>query len=236
MPNPVAITVSAPESETALLARARELGGTTVQAAAERLNLVPPADLSRHKGWLGQLVEKALGAEGGSRAGPDFARLGVELKTLPILSGCKPAESTFVCTVRLGLVADMEWKDSLVESKLSRVLWIPVEADKAVPLSQRRFGSPLLWSPSREEEAVLRADWEDLIARIAIGETGSITAHSGKWLQVRPKAAHGRTTRRAINEAGAAYTANPKGFYLRTAFTQRLLDTHYLMVNAAPQT
>ena len=41
--------------------------------------------------------------------------------------------------------------------KLSRVLWVPVEGARHIPLAERRVGSPLLWSPSEEEERLLRA-------------------------------------------------------------------------------
>jgi DNA mismatch repair protein MutH len=151
----------------------------------------------------------------------------VELKTLPVDARGKPRESTFVCTIELDQIVDLEWTESRVARKLSRVLWVPVEADAGVPLGERRVGEPLLWSPNAEDEALLRFDWEELAGLIACGRTESVSAHVGHYLQVRPKAANSHVTRRVVDASGFSYSANPRGFYLRTRFTERLLREHY---------
>lgn len=80
-----------PRDEAELLARARALRGRPVE----------PSGLHR-KGKTGELVERALGAHGGSTATWDFPDLGVELKTIPVdARTAMPRESTFVCTVSL---------------------------------------------------------------------------------------------------------------------------------------
>jgi len=219
--------VEPPASEAALLERARELAGTNLGEIAGRFGLGVPDTLLRAKGWVGMLVERALGASAGSRSEPDFPALGIELKTLPIDASGQPRESTFVCTVELSRIPEIEWDESRVKKKLDRVLWFPVQADRAIPMHQRRLGEPLLWTPAPAEEAALRFDWEDLAGRIACFGTESVTAHLGQFLQVRPKAAHSRVKTRVIDGAGEAYAANPRGFYLRTAFTQALLTKHY---------
>lgn len=183
--------------------------------------------MARAKGWVGNLIETALGASAGSRAEPDFPELGVELKTLPIDRDGQPRETTFVCTIELSRIPEIEWPESRVKKKLSRVLWIPVEADPLLPIAERRVGAALLWSPDAEEEAELRFDWEELAGQIACAGAASVTARIGKYLQVRPKAAHGGVRRRVLDGAGEVYAANPRGFYLRTCFTSALLRKHY---------
>ena len=219
--------VPAPQSEAELVARARAIAGRTLREIADRLGEPVPPDLKRHKGWVGSLLERQLGASAGSRAEPDFPELGVELKTLPVDARGRPRESTFVCTIELERLAEMEWAESRVALKLARVLWIPVEADAALALGERRIGAALLWSPSDEDEALLRFDWEELAGLIACGQTESVTAHLGRYLQVRPKAANSHVKRRVVDSDGLAYSANPRGFYLRTQFTERLLAAHY---------
>lgn len=218
---------SAPGSEAELLARARALAGRTLGEIAEGLGQSVPLDLKRHKGWVGALLERQLGASAGSRAEPDFPGLGVELKTLPVDARGRPRESTFVCTIELERLADLEWAESRVALKLARVLWVPVEAQATLALGERRVGEPLLWSPSAEDEALLRFDWEELAGLIACGQTESVSAHLGRYLQVRPKAANSRVKRRVVDSDGFSYSANPRGFYLRTQFTERLLAAHY---------
>ena len=77
------------------------------------------------------------------------------------------------------------------------------------------------------DEADLRFDWEELAGMIGTGDIERITGHFGRYLQVRPKAAHSRVRRRAVDEDGAPFDAMPKGFYLRTSFTARILARHY---------
>jgi DNA mismatch repair protein MutH len=219
--------VAAPRSEPELFARAESLAGRTLREVADAASVEVPPDLRRMKGWVGQLVERVLGATAASRAAPDFESLGVELKTLPVGQDHVPVESTFVCTIDLVRIGDTEWEGSLVRRKLSRVLFVPVEGDRAIPLASRRIGTPLLWSPTDDEEAALRFDWEELAGLIGRGDVEAITGHLGQHLQVRPKAANARSLRRGLDVDGSSFATLPRGFYLRTSFTARLLRDRF---------
>lgn len=146
-----------------------------------------PRDLKRDKGWIGILLEIWLGASAGSKPEQDFAALGVELKTIPIDAFGRPLETTFVCVAPLTGNSGVTWESSHVRHKLKRVLWVPVEGDRAIPLADRRVGAPLLWSPSEEEERQLRMDWEELMDLIVLGQVERITARHGEVLQLRRK-------------------------------------------------
>jgi DNA mismatch repair protein MutH len=216
-----------PDTRAELLARARLLSGQTLGAVAERLGLPVPADLRRHKGFAGQLVERALGASSASRAGPDFPELGVELKTLPVNDAGQPLESTFVCTLPLARVGDLEWDASPVQRKLASVLWVPIQGQRELAPGTRLIGEPLLWSPTPEQEADLRFDWEELSGLIGRGRIDEIRGHLGRCLQVRPKAAHGRVRRGAYRPGEGRIDELPRGFYLRATFTARIVSEHY---------
>jgi DNA mismatch repair protein MutH len=216
-----------PSSETELLERASELAGRTLTELAERLSSPVPPDLRRSKGWVGGMLERALGATARSRAAPDFESIGVELKTLPVTRAGAPCESTFVCTIDLTRIGDVEWEHSLVRRKLARVLWVPVEGERTIPVSARRIGTPLLWSPTEEDERDLRFDWEELAGVIGRGDVESLTGHFGRYLQVRPKAANSHARRRGIDTEGVTFAALPRGFYLRAHFTAKLLRKHF---------
>ncbi|MFO7593268.1 MAG: DNA mismatch repair endonuclease MutH [Pseudomonadota bacterium] len=219
--------LSPPQSEAELLQRCHDIAGLSLKQLAERLALTVPKDLRRHKGWVGQLVERVLGADAQSLAEPDFRAIGVELKTLPVDSSGLPRESTYICTVPLEEGVEPDWESSWICRKLSRVLWLPVEADPAIPLAARRIGSALLWSPDEEERTLLRQDWEELTEMIYMGELERITARLGTVLQIRPKAANSRVRCRSVGADGEAILTNPRGYYLRPAFTRRLLERHY---------
>ncbi|HEY6477136.1 MAG TPA: MutH/Sau3AI family endonuclease, partial [Polyangia bacterium] len=89
------------EAETldALLAHARALVGVELSELADALGLPVPVGNVRTKGWSGQVIEQELGATVGGARGPDFAALGVELKTVPVDENLEPLESTAVCQI-----------------------------------------------------------------------------------------------------------------------------------------
>ncbi|MDH1088146.1 DNA mismatch repair endonuclease MutH [Pantoea brenneri] len=218
-----------PEDEATLLARAEDLAGLTLETLAERAGLTMPADLKRDKGWVGMLLEWHLGASAGSKAEQDFAHLGIELKTIPIDASGKPLETTFVCVAPLTGNSGVTWQTSHVRHKLARVLWIPVEGQRDIPLRQRRVGAPLLWSPDAEEDEMLRQDWEELMDMIVLGRVEQITARHGAWLQIRPKAANSKALTEGIGDHGQPILTLPRGFYLKKSFTGPLLARHFLL-------
>lgn len=210
-----------------LLDRAFALGGCTIEEVAATVGRVVPADQSRAKGFVGLLLEAVLRATAGNRAEPDFPELGIELKTLPVRADGRPTESTFVCRIPLAEIAETEWPASRVRKKLGCVLFVPIEADKEIPLRERRVGRAFLWMPDEAEEQQLRDDWSELAGILATGGADAITAHLGTALQVRPKAASSRVRQRNLIDSGASGgelgTNNPKGFYLRRSFTEGIL-------------
>ena len=218
-----------PDDEASLLARAQDLAGLTLETLADRAGLPMPADLKRDKGWVGMLLEWHLGASAGSKAEQDFAHLGIELKTIPIDAQGKPLETTFVCVAPLTGNSGVTWLTSHVRHKLARVLWIPVEGGREIPLRERRVGAPLLWSPDAEEDEMLRQDWEELMDMIVLGRVEQITARHGAWLQIRPKAANSKALTEGIGDQGQPIMTLPRGFYLKKSFTGPLLARHFLL-------
>jgi DNA mismatch repair protein MutH len=207
----------------ALLARAHALSGTTVGDLAASLGVSSAGEAVRTKGTPGAILELALGATGGSTKVHDFPELGVELKTVPVDLRGVPVESTYVCTLSLADAETQEWDDSWVRAKLARVLFVPLVAGDGVPWPARRIGHAVLWSPTPEQNAVLRADFDDVVGLVGVGRIEELTAHRGRWLQVRPKAAHGRVRTVAWGAEGEAIATIPRGFYLRTRFTGAIL-------------
>lgn len=218
----------APRSEAELLARARTIAGCSVGELAANLGQEVPARMTTAKGFAGQLIERALGATAGSLSEPDFREIGVELKTIPVGPGARPLESTYVSTVPLTGEAG-SFEDSAVARKLARVLWVPVQGMRTIALRERRIGMALLWSPSPQEYALLRTDWEEHMEQICLGRIDRISAHQGVALQVRPKAADARARQRAIGEHGAPILTLPRGFYLRATFSAAILARHYAL-------
>ncbi|AAU37242.1 MutH protein [[Mannheimia] succiniciproducens MBEL55E] len=191
---------------------------------AAELHIPVPPDLKRDKGWVGQLIETALGAKAGSKPEQDFANLGIELKTIPINSAGFPLETTFVSLAPLIQTAGVNWHNSHLRYKLSKVLWIPIQGERQIPLAERRIGSPILWQPDPQQEARLQQDWEELMDYIVLGKVHEITAKIGEVLQLRPKGANSRAKTKGIGQNGEIIETLPLGFYLRKEFTAQILQ------------
>jgi DNA mismatch repair protein MutH len=207
-----------PHDLAELEARAAWLAGRSLAELESLLGAATLGPMLRRKGKTGELIERALGATAGNHQGPDFAALGVELKTIPVDAQGRPVESTFVCSLSLAGADRLEWAASPLREKLAHVLWVPI-----IEAEERRIGEPLFWRPTPAQAAVLRADFDDIVGLIALGRIESLTAHVGRWLQARPKAAHSRVRTLAYDEDGEPLRALPRGFYLRARFTRALL-------------
>ena len=219
-------------SEHELACAAQRFAGRTLAELAREQGCRLPLPPVRDKGFVGRILERALGLEqprlARGKRGPDqpvvdFHELGIELKTLPLARTGQPRESTFVCHLALSHVADTVWEQSRVAHKLARVLFVPIESEPGLGLAQRRVGRAFLWSASLEESAVLRADYAQIAGMIADGHIERLDARVGAALQVRPKAAHSGVRVRMLDGEGSSLLAQPRAFYLRASFTAGLV-------------
>ena len=213
-----------PKTTEELLSRAQAIAGLSFGELAAQLGIPVPPDLKRDKGWVGMLLETALGATAGSKAEQDFRHLGIELKTIPINAQGYPLETTFVSLAPLIQNSGVNWQNSHVRHKLSRVLWIPIEGSRSIPLAERRIGTPILWQPSEQQERQLQRDWEELMDYIVLGQLDKINARLGEVLQLRPKGANSKSLTKGIGKHGEIIDTLPLGFYLRKAFTREILQ------------
>lgn len=215
---------SPPTSIEQLMQRAYAIAGLPLGLLATQAGWVTPPNLTRHKGWSGQLIELFLGASAGSRPEQDFPELGVELKTIPLSPTGQPLETTFVCVTPLTGLNGVSWQQSNVRNKLQQVLWVPVDGRREIPPAERVVGMPVLWRPNAEEDALLRADWEEITELIILGQVQSITARHGQVLQLRPKAANNKVLTQGVGPQGTLIQTPPRGYYLKTEFTAAVLQ------------
>lgn len=215
--------IPSPDSEYTLQQYCKTIEGLTFSQLASQLQLQIPAQPLQRKGWVGNAIELALGASAGSKSIPDFTQLGIELKTIPINHLGTPAESTFITSIPLLTIHLQCWQSSTCFDKLKRVLWIPIEGDPAIPFPYRRIGRGVIWSPSIADEAILKEDWEELTLMISTGKIADIHSNMGQYLQVRPKALNSRSLCYCYDDMGNKVPTLPRGFYLRSRFTARIL-------------
>lgn len=218
---------NAPKTLAELQRRIDLIAGKTLGEIAQELQVMVPENLLVDKGWSGQLIEAYLGATAGNLPEPDFQELGIELKTLPITETGKPLETTFVSVAPLIMSGRQHWRDSVVYKKLKHVLWVPIIAERHIPVPARQIAMPFLWKMDKNSETVLQQDWQELTDLIVMGHHDQITARHGDVLQLRPKAADSSIRTAAIDHNGAPTMAPPKGFYIRIGFTHNLLKQQF---------
>lgn len=220
--------IISPTNEEQLLKLALGLSGLTLSQVAHDHKIQVPESLLRNKGWIGNLLEIALGAHAGSKPQQDFPNLGIELKTIPIDRNGKPLETTFVCVTPLVGINGLQWENSNIANKLRKVLWVPILSEKHLSIGERTIGFPFLWQPSLAETQLLKQDWEEIMDMIAMGNIETINGKIGQVLQLRPKAANSRALTDAIGKDGQPIKTLPRGFYLKIPFTHQILKNHFL--------
>jgi DNA mismatch repair protein MutH len=213
-----------PTSEEDLLLRAGALAGKKIVDLAALCQQVLPKTLHFSKGFMGLLLETLLGAYAGSKAEPDFVDLGIELKTLPITASGRPVESTYITILPLMRGVSQSFETSEVYAKLRRVLWIPIVSERHMPIGERYIANPFLWSPSEEDFSILKSDWEEIMDMVMMGEVHQLTGRFGEYLHVRPKGGSSSDLTAAYAEDGQLIQTLPRGFYLRTTFTKKILS------------
>ena len=126
-----------PKSFEELIERLNLITGLSISEIADNLKIKLPVSTTRGKGFIGELLEIALGASAKNQSIPDFPELGLELKSLPIDKNFKPLESTFVCHAPLMNIRDLNFKNSALYAKIKRVLFILIDGTKGLDYSEK---------------------------------------------------------------------------------------------------
>jgi DNA mismatch repair protein MutH len=74
-------------------------------------------------------------------------------------------------------------------------------------------------------DAALAADYDEIMGLVGIGRIEDVTAHLGEHLQIRPKARDGSARTLTFGREGEHISTVPRGFYLRTRFTEHVLNS-----------
>jgi DNA mismatch repair protein MutH len=156
--------IKPPSSTVELMLLCEQIAGHSLVELADLAAIPMAKDLRTNKGWVGQLIEWHLGATAGSKPEQDFKHLGIELKTIPVDHTGKVLETTFVCSAPILNTTNLTWANSNVRNKLSKVLWVPVQGERDIPLSDRIVGNSFLWSADVQQESLLADDWNEIIS------------------------------------------------------------------------
>lgn len=211
-----------PQKWSILLDRCDKLVGKTIATIADKLQLTVPDNLKNNRGWIGNLLELALGAEAGSKPIQDFVNLGIELKSVAINHKGEVNNDIFVSSLPINSFMLQTWHTSHLLYKLKRILFVPIEQIKEIPLANRRIGRARLWTPTAYELSQLQQDWQDILDIITEGDFNAIKNNVGKILCVKVKALNAKQSNSFIDTEGFTSKIPPLSFYLRKDFVNSI--------------
>jgi DNA mismatch repair protein MutH len=201
-----------PKSIEILLHRVAQIEGLTIEELANNLGVRIPFDLKYAKGFIGQLIEIALGASGNSNPIHDFPHLGIELKTIPVNYDGKPTNNTHICTLYPNSHYQT-FENSNFYNKLKKILWVPIEGDKKIHFTQRHIGRGFLWELKEADLEIIKNDWFEIMELLTTNPVESVSAKIGTYAHIAPS---------GTNKGQKQY-----GFYLRRSFTHKILFENF---------
>ncbi|RIY34978.1 MutH/Sau3AI family endonuclease [Psittacicella gerlachiana] len=218
---------TAPTSLGQLLTYCQQICGKSIEEISHKHNVEMIYSLHENRGWLGNLIEIALGATAGSKPTQDFINLGIELKTLAIATNGKAKSDIFISSLPINKFMLQNWQTSHVLYKLKKILFVPIEYNPDISLAQRRIGKAFLWSPNKEDLAIIKQDWETIMQIITQQDFNALKSNVGQILCVRTKALNTSQAVSIEDTDGFNLNLPPLSFYLRRSFINNIINSNF---------
>ncbi len=218
--------ISEPSTFEELTENLKRIVGHSIAELAKDMNLPLPISPLHGKGFTGELIEKCLGASAQNLPIPDFPKLGVELKTIPVDDELKPLESMFLCYAPISDIRHLSFENSSLYTKIKRMLFVLVSASRDKDYVDRYVVGYFFYAPTPEEIEIIRNDFNEIYELIKTGNIDKVNARLGSIIQMRPKAANGRALTECVGPTGEIIKTRPRGFYMRRSFSERLIAQH----------
>ena len=224
-------SLSAPTTFEELQQRLNGILGKSISELSLQVKMPLPIDTVHGKGFTGEVIEACLGASAQNLPIPDFPYLGLELKIIPLDSNFKALESTFLCHAPLTNIRGLTFENSALYTKIKRVLFVLVNATRDLTFEDRKVLGFFFYTPTQDELQTLKSDFDELYEMVKTGYVDSINARIGQIIQMRPKGADGKALTECIGPEGEIIRTRPRGFYMRRAYTQIIINKHVFAHN-----
>lgn len=219
---PIAIDVVAVDPaaafESKTLAGLRPYVGMSFDALAEA------AGRSHYggKNAVATIVRSLVGERAVRQTG-EFARFGIEIKTVPVGAQGKIIEAMSFPAFHHEELIYETWESSDLLGRLNRLLIVPVHREKSAPLGLTRLGVPFFWSPTEEDLAGIASEWERFRHLIELGQARGLPKSSETtYIHVRPKARNASDR----DLAPGGFDVIKKCFWLNQSYVSRILDAN----------
>ena len=179
-----------------------------------------------NKGKLGQAIEYCyFEYEPNSAQEPDFPEVGLELKTNPVKrkkdKALSAKERLVLTMIDYCALVDETWESSTVRSKMDDMLLITFlhEPEKDEFDYEFEFvGTPMI---PLEDMAVIRDDWETIVAKVKAGLAHEISGGDTNYLEACTKGASAKTVRR---QPYSDIMAKQRAFALKSSYMTSFYD------------
>ena len=124
---------------------------------------------------------------------PDFPGAGIELKAVPLRltgRGLGVKERTVISIIDYMALPGQTWTTASVRKKL-KILFVFFEHIDEKPKSMFPIREILLWEPDARTDALLRADWERVFAKVRQGRAHELSESDGSLMGPCTKSATG---------------------------------------------
>jgi len=118
----------------------------------------------KNKGIIGNIIEEYyFGIKQNSSPEPDFEKVGIELKIIPLLQQNKKIvvkERTKVCSINYTTLVNEQWSSSHAKKKLNKILFIYYLYNKE-EIEKSEIKRVALWNLSQDQsELIIQDDWQ----------------------------------------------------------------------------
>ncbi len=154
----------------------------------------------------------------------EFKQLGIEIKMVRADASGMPYESMSFPAFRYKVLVTEEWEESDLLARLSRFLVFPLGGARGLAATDACvLREPFFWSPTREQLAGIRAEWELYRDLVRDGFADRLpTSARTRYIHVRPKA----RDRSDTDDAPVVGPVVKKCFWLNRTFVAELLREH----------
>lgn len=206
-----------PKDKQSIISYAVLLVGSTLR---ERIDADAIADPHRRKGSFGNAVEYYyFGYDLNSDSNPDFAEVGMELKTTPVKrlkDGRTVAKERLVITmIDYMTVAGEEFETSSFMHKASDILLITYLWEPGVDPLDYPIEVVAEWGIPEEDLPTIKRDWETVVAKVRTGKAHEISGSDTMYLEACTKSSNSKV-RRA--QPFSDVPAKPRAWALKASY------------------
>lgn len=191
----------------------------------------------KSKGRLGQVVEEEFfGYKVNSKKEADFKEAGVELKVAP-LKKVKPKKDSLILReieglsakerIVLSIIDFMEvykedWDNNTLMKKCGQLLLMFYLNDNDKSIEEQVFRLINIWSPSEQDLAVIKNDWEIIINKIKEGKAHEISEGDTMYLGACTKGSSAEKSKR--KQPLSNILAPQRAFSLKRSYVDYIIE------------